>query len=136
MKMKRAVSKVFRAVGALQIVLLTLWIASYPLHFAFGFSDADRLGSSHSGECETSCCKKPAFRPHCTDNHSLSESHAKTACNICDFALQLASSSLSAPFSMQIARTFICEPPVCGQRLSTTDFLLYFSRGPPPEMIG
>jgi hypothetical protein len=134
--MKRTNVNIFRAVGVLQIVLLVLWVISYPLHLAFDFSDTKHSAASHCGSCEASCCEKPSFSQSCHYDFSLGEVSPGSTCNICDFALQLASSSLSSVFSIRVVETSVLRQLVCVERPKTIDFLLYYSRGPPPEMIG
>ena len=134
--MKRTTANTFRAVGVLQIVLLVLWVISYPLHLAFDRSDTQHSAASHRGSREASCCEKPSFSQSCHYDFSFGEISPSSTCNICDFALQLDSSSLSMVFSIRVVDASVLQQPVCFQCLTTPGFLLYYSRGPPPEMIG
>jgi len=133
---KKAISQVFRVVGALQIALLILWVASYPLHIAFDFSDADRAASHHAVERANSCCTRHLAMAPCHDDHFFSAFRVRSTCNICDFALQLASSSLSAVFSLQISAACSRSQSGFARHLPVSDFSFYFSRGPPSELIG
>ena len=134
--MKKATTNTFRAVGVLQIVLLVLWVISYPLHLAFDRSDTQHSAASHRGGREASCCGKPSFSQPRHYDFSLGEVSPGLPCNICDFAWQLASSSLSSVFSIHVVDASVLQQPVCVQCPTTPGFLLYYSRGPPPEMIG
>ena len=134
--MKKATTNTFRAVGVLQIVLLVLWVISYPLHLAFDCSDTQHSAASHCSSSEASCCGKSSFSQPCHYDFSLGEVSPDSPCNICDFAWQLASSSLSSVFSIHVVDASVLQQPVCVQCPTTPGFLLYYSRGPPPEMIG
>ncbi|EKD82789.1 MAG: hypothetical protein ACD_39C01098G0001 [uncultured bacterium] len=135
-QMKYFVDKSARAIAAIQLSLLLLWVVLFPLHVIFDQSDSDHKNSSAISHHENSCCGHScATSANFQTTKHLQGFKPVSFCGICDFAAQFASSDLAVIFSFQFFAAFSSSSSEAYALLTASDFLFYDSRAPPSELI-
>ncbi|OGK10908.1 MAG: hypothetical protein A2W80_05990 [Candidatus Riflebacteria bacterium GWC2_50_8] len=128
--------KLARALAAIQLSILVLWIVFFPLHLVFELDDAGQNSFSRISHHENSCCGKS----HVTSRDSqtpinLHNFRPASLCSICDFAVQLAASDLADSFVFQFFATVTSSSLQPCAAITVAAFSFYNSRAPPSELI-